>query len=117
MGLTDAQKTAVQIKKLYEAVEIKASGKIWSRGDISRGMIGDIGAAMKLMMAEDGLRIIEDSKNKLVHEMGDLIWSMLVLCDKYGIDAQEAFDQTIKELEERISKQTKSDLETSFSKH
>ena len=117
MNLADAQKTAVRIKKLYEELERQVSGKNWSRGDIARGMVGDIGAAMKLMMAEDGLRLIDDSKNKLVHEMGDLIWTMLVLCDKYDIDAQDAFDQMVKELEERIAKQVKGDLETGFSKH
>ena len=117
MDLKSLQKKSIEIKELYEQIEKKVSGKSWTRGELSRALIADIGAAMKLMMAEDGLRIIDDSKEKLTHEMGDIIWAVLVLCSKYNIDAQEALLGTLKELEERIKKQMEGQIETSFSQH
>lgn len=117
MDFKQASKLASGIRNRYEKLEKKLVGKNWTRGDIARGFIGDIGAAFKLMMAEDGLRTIDGSKEKLNHEMGDIIWSILVLCDKYNIDPEDAFQSTIDELEERITKQEQGQIETSFSQH
>ena len=117
MDLKELQRKSIEIKNYYEQLEKKVSGKSWTRGELSRALIADIGAAMKLMMAEDGLRIIEGSKEKLTHEMGDIIWAVLVLCQKYDIDAEEALMGTLDELEERIKKQMEGQVETSFSQH
>ena len=117
MDLKEFQKKSIEVKNLYEQLEKKVSGKSWTRGELSRALIADIGAAMKLMMAEDGLIIIEGSKEKLTHEMGDIIWAVLVLCEKYNIDAQEALMGTLQELDERIKKQMEGQIETTFSQH
>lgn len=117
MDLRAFQKKSIETKNLYEQLEKKVSGKSWTRGELSRALMADIGAAMKLMMAEDGLRIIEGSKEKLTHEVGDIIWAVLVLCEKYDIDAEEALAKTLEELDQRIKKQMAGELETSFSQH
>ena len=49
--------------------------------------------------------------------MGDIIWAVLVLCEKYNIDAQEALMGTLQELDERIKKQMEGQIETTFSQH
>jgi NTP pyrophosphatase (non-canonical NTP hydrolase) len=58
---------------------------------------------MKLVIAKSGVRDIENVDQKLSHELADCLWSVLVLADKYGVDLEKAFVETMSELEERIA--------------
>jgi NTP pyrophosphatase (non-canonical NTP hydrolase) len=93
---------ALMIRKHYAELE-RRTGKEWTREDLVRGFVGDVGDLVKLTMAEDGVRHIEHSKEKLAHELADCLWSVIILADKYEVDLEEAFQTTMDELERKIA--------------
>ena len=64
--------------------------------------MGDVGDLMKLVLAKDGVRDIENVDKKLEHELADCLWSILVLAKEYNIDLEKAFMRTMDELEAKI---------------
>ncbi len=101
MEFSEIQRRALEIREKYARLE-KLNGKEWTRADLVRGFFGDVGDLAKLTMAEDGLRTIENSKEKLSHELADCLWSLIVIADKYDVNLKESFVQTMDGLEKRI---------------
>jgi NTP pyrophosphatase (non-canonical NTP hydrolase) len=101
MEFSDIQKRALMVREQYAVLE-RTKGVEWTRADVVRGFVGDVGDLVKLTMAEDGIRTIADSKSKLAHELADCLWSVVVIAEKYGVDLEESFIQTMDELEKRI---------------
>ncbi len=95
-------KKAIQVRNKYSKLEQKETGKSWTNLNLMEGFVGDVGDLMKLVMAKEGLRKIEDVDNKLAHELSDCLWSVLVLANKYNIDLEASFMNTMNELDERI---------------
>ena len=93
---------AMEIREKYGELEKKKCGKLWDRSQIAQGFAGDVGELMKIIMAKEGLRDMEDVDKKLAHELSDCLWSVLVLAEKYEINIEKAFFKTMDELEERI---------------
>jgi NTP pyrophosphatase (non-canonical NTP hydrolase) len=56
-------------------------------------------------MAKEGLREQENINEELAHELSDCLWSILVLANSYEIDLEEAFLQTMDQLENKIDSQ------------
>ena len=69
----------------------------------SGGFVGDVGDLVKLVMAKEGIREVENVDDKLKHELADCLWSILVIASNYGIDIEKSFMETMDELEKRIS--------------
>lgn len=103
MELFSLQKRAVEIRALYDIFNQKENGAAWTRLQLAQGFVGDVGDLQKLVMAKEGLRKIDGVDEKLTHELSDCLWSILVLADKYGVDLDKAFEQTMNELEKRIT--------------
>jgi NTP pyrophosphatase (non-canonical NTP hydrolase) len=101
MKFSEIQKRALEIHNKYSKLEQK-NGRAWTRQDIVRGFVGDVGDLVKLTMAEDGIRDIDDSKNKLRHELADCLWSIIVIARQYEIDLEDSFLKTMDELEKKI---------------
>jgi len=104
-GLMDFQNIlhrAIQIREQYAALELKNYGRTWSREEVLLGFVGDVGDFAKLALVESGVREIPDAKQKLAHELADCLWSLLVLSHLYNINLEEAFLQTMDELQEHI---------------
>ena len=102
MELSILQKRALEIRSKYSELE-KARGAQWTRGDIVKGLVGDVGDLVKLTMAKDGLREVDNVDQKLAHELADCLWSILVIAEKYNIDIETSFLKTMDELEIRIN--------------
>jgi len=68
------------------------------------GFVGDIGDLMKIVMAKEGIRSMEDVDQKLAHELSDCLWCILVLAARYGIDLEGEFAKTMDDLDSRLSK-------------
>lgn len=98
------RKRALEVRKKYSNLELKKHGKAWTNSQLMEGSVGDVGDLMKLVMAKEGVREIEQVDDKLAHELSDCLWCILVLADRYGIDLEKAFMKTMDELEERIKK-------------
>lgn len=103
MELQQLTERALEIRRLYAALETRNTGRAWTNEEVAMGFVGDVGDLLKLVMARGGLRDIPDAEAKLAHELADCLWSVLVLARLYGVDLERAFLQTMDELERRIA--------------
>ena len=107
MELKELKKRAVEIREKYADLEIKKYGKTWTPSQMAQGFAGDVGDLMKLVMAKEGIREIENADEKLQHELADCLYSIFVLADKYKVDLEKSFLKTMDELDDRIAKEAK----------
>ena len=103
MELSAVIQRAMEIRKRYAQLEQQRYGRAWSREELALGFVGDVGDLVKLVMAQSGIRAIPDSRAKLAHELADCLWSVCVLAELYQVDLEQAFLDTIVELEQHIS--------------
>lgn len=102
MSLAALSARARRVRQLYADLETKRGGRPWTRAALAQGFVGDVGDLMKLVMAKDGLRPAERLEPRLRHELGDCLWSLLVLADACDVDLEAAFHSTMDELERRL---------------
>lgn len=104
MDLKTLQERAMAIREDYRKLEIKKYGREWTNEEIGLGFVGDVGDLMKLLIAKNGARDIENVDEKLKHELADCLWSVLVLAHMFNIDMEGEFIKTMDVLEERVGK-------------
>lgn len=102
-NLAELQQRAQQIRQKYDELNANDGHGKWDGTDYAAGFVGDVGDLMKLVMAKDGKRRGEDVDAKLQHELGDCLWSLLVIAEHYGVDLEKAFNGTMDELQERLT--------------
>ncbi len=95
---------ALSIRRLFNDYELQNFGASWTNEELALGFVGDIGDLAKLVMAQNGRRMIPDAERKLAHELSDCLWSVIVLADRHGIDLEKSFMNTMNELEESLRK-------------
>ena len=105
MEYGELEESALKLNELYEELEIKLYGRVWSTEELALGFVGDIGDLAKLIQANAGIRNIDNFKAKLGHELSDCLWSVIVLANKCGIDLEAEFSKNTKELMEYVSKE------------
>lgn len=93
---------AIEIRGKYAELEKMKYGREWTPAEIAQGFVGDVGELIELVMAKSGIREKADVDAKLAHELADCLWCVLVLARKYDIDIEQAFVQTMSELDKRI---------------
>lgn len=103
MDFKQISQKAIEIRSKYSELEKKKYGKEWTREQIAQGFVVDVGDLMRLVMAKEGVRDIESADDKLAHELNDCLWCILVLANKYNIDLETSFMETMAELETRIN--------------
>lgn len=103
MNFTDLEKSALRLNELYEQLETKLYGRVWSTQELALGFVGDVGDLAKLIQANAGVRNIDDCKAKLGHELSDCLWSIIVLANKCGIDLEAEYRKNTRELIEYVS--------------
>ena len=99
MRFKDLVVKAMQVKAAYDKYNKATSGKAWNRENIAQGFVGDVGDLMKLVMAKEGRREIEDVDEKMAHELSDCLWSIIVLAELYDIDLESSFMKNMDALE------------------
>lgn len=104
MEFSQLQQRAVEIRKQYDDLNKKDNHHPWTPLTRMEGFVGDVGDLMKIVMAKEGYRSMENIDIKLKHELSDCLWCLLVLADNYGIDLKQEFLNTMHELEQRIKK-------------
>lgn len=97
------QKRARTVREKYDELNKKQDQPIWGGLEYAAGFAGDVGALVKIIMAKEGKRSGENIDAKLSHELGDCLWSLLVIAEQYNIDLGEAFSATMDELGERLA--------------
>lgn len=98
------QDQAIKIRQLYNELNQKDGHGSWGPIDYAMGLVGDVGALMKIVMAKENMRRMDDVDTKLAHEISDCLWSLFILAAHYGVDLEASFSQTMYELEERVNK-------------
>jgi hypothetical protein len=58
MNFSDLEKTALQLNDLYEQLETKRYGRVWTTQELALGFMGDVGDLAKLIQAHVGVRTI-----------------------------------------------------------
>ncbi len=89
---------AKEIKHAYAAMNEKQ----WTVAEYGQAFAGDVGDLLKLIMAKNAFRTIDDLDTKLAHELSDCLWAALVIADELGIDIEQAFIKNMEELKTRI---------------
>jgi NTP pyrophosphatase (non-canonical NTP hydrolase) len=103
MHFSDLEKSALQLNDLYEQLETRRYGRIWTTGELALGFVGDVGDLAKLIQADAGVRTIDGHKEKLGHELSDCLWSILVLAKKCGVDLEAEFIRNTREISAYVS--------------
>ncbi len=79
---------------------MRGSGREWSLEELTLGLVGDVGDLAKLVQ---GVRGIEaDVGEALAHELSDVLWSVVVIAERCGIDLEESFVRTMDELDRTL---------------
>lgn len=103
MTFGDLEKSALQLNELYEQLEIRRYGRVWTTQELALGFVGDMGDLAKLIQAHTGVRDIDDCRARLGHELSDCLWSIMVLANKCGVDLEAEFVRNMRELSEYVS--------------
>jgi NTP pyrophosphatase (non-canonical NTP hydrolase) len=102
MDFRNLTQRALAIREQYRVYEQKCYGVSWSNEELALGFVGDVGDLVKLVMACNGRRNIPDDRSKLAHELADCLWSVIVLAEAHGVNLEEAFLETMDDLESWI---------------
>ena len=89
----------LEIRTLYQEKEKQLYGSPWTSEEIALGFVGDVGDLAKLVLAENGRRNIENTREKLEHELSDCLWSVIVLAHIHEVDLESSFMNTMDELQ------------------
>lgn len=103
MNFSDLEQAALRLNDLYEQLEVKRWGRVWSTQELALGFMGDTGDLAKLIQAHAGVRSIDDHQAKLGHELSDCLWSIMVLANKCGIDLEAEFVKNTREISAYVS--------------
>ena len=98
----------LEIRTLYQEKEKQHYGSSWIPQEIALGFVGDVGDLAKLVLAENGRRNIENSREKLEHELSDCLWSVIVLAHIHEVDLESSFLNTMNELQSHLLDERKS---------
>ena len=103
MNFSDLEKSALALNELYEQLETRKYGRIWTTEELALGFVGDVGDLAKLIQAHAGVRDIDDCHSRLGHELSDCLWSIIVLAHKCGVDLEAEFVRNTREIAAHVS--------------
>ncbi len=104
MDFNQIQKLAIKVKDKYRKLEIARMGREWNVSELTEGFVGDAGSLMKLVMAKEGKRIIENVDERLKEEISDCLWAIICIADKLNINIEKSFSEKMYILEKRIDR-------------
>ena len=90
------EQRALEIRRKYDELNRNKGGQPWDATKLTRGFKKDV---------SDLLTIVEQDivdRKKISHELGDCLWSVLVIARKLDIDIERAFWTTMGEIDERF---------------
>ena len=104
---------ALGVRDHYEAHELQTYGRPWSLQDLMLGLVGDVGDLAKLVQAHEGVREIANAQAALEHELGDVLWSVIVIADRCGVDLEIAFSRTMDAVADALARSAPIDIDRS----
>ncbi|MYW63110.1 nucleotide pyrophosphohydrolase [Streptomyces sp. SID8379] len=109
MNVDELLRQALRIHDLYDELNLRERGRVWTREEFMLGFVGDVGDLAKLVMAEEGAREVPGGRTALEHELADCLWSVLILAHRYDVNLEDAFCRTMTELETAIGRDVAAD--------
>ena len=94
---------AREVDALYQAKDIERMGRPWSLAEFLSQCAPDWGELSEQVGKHQGFRSGQYSKQAAEHELGDLLWALIVIADRMDIDLKEALMDTMDELKERLA--------------
>ena len=105
VSLEKARARAMEIRGLYETLEMQINGKVWSLHELMLGFSNDVGTVGRLILAHDGTWDIDgDVDTQLGHKLSEALWWVIVIAERVGIDITDAYTQTMDRIETTISR-------------
>jgi len=102
MEFREIEEMALRVKNKYRKLEVSRMGREWNLSELTEGFVGDVGDLVKLVMAKEGKRVIDDVDEKLKAEISDCLWAVICISKKLNIDLQSEFVKSMNTLETRI---------------
>ncbi|EKD53574.1 MAG: hypothetical protein ACD_61C00010G0003 [uncultured bacterium] len=102
MEYQQIQELALRVKNKYSKLEIARMGREWNLSELTEGLVGDVGDLMKLVMAKEGKRVIDNVDEKLKGEIVDCLWSIICIAKKLNIDVEKEFVDKMSKLDSRV---------------
>jgi NTP pyrophosphatase (non-canonical NTP hydrolase) len=104
LGLEGARARALEIRALYETLEVQLNGRVWSLHELMLGFSNDVGTVGRLILARDGTWEIDgDADAQLRHKLSESLWWVIVIAERLGIDIDDAYAATMHTIEARIA--------------
>ena len=95
-GVETTASRAREIRALYEILEQRTNGKVWSLHELMIGFTNDVGTVGRLILANDGTWDIDgDVNGQLEHKLAESMWWVIVVADRLGIDIAQAYAATM----------------------
>ncbi|GAA4667995.1 nucleoside triphosphate pyrophosphohydrolase family protein [Frondihabitans cladoniiphilus] len=103
-GVAAAADRANEIRDLYEILENRINGEVWSLHELMLGFQNDVGTVGRLVLANDGTWDIEgDVTAQLEHKLAESMWWVMVIAKRLDIDIADAFTATMDRIESGLT--------------
>jgi NTP pyrophosphatase (non-canonical NTP hydrolase) len=93
---------ALDLRRQYEIKETDLYGSPHTTTDIAQAFAGDVNNLIKLIEAEQGQRVIANSKEKLEAQLAHCLWSVVVLAQIHNVNLETAFMEAMDRLENHL---------------
>jgi NTP pyrophosphatase (non-canonical NTP hydrolase) len=95
VDLEALQAQALELTEKFDRLNTARGQTPWNSKDLVLGFVGDVGDLAKAVQAAEGSRTLPAGTGSIRHELADCLWSVLVLADRYDIDLEAAFTDTM----------------------
>ena len=95
-------RSGLEVDEKYQALDRQRLGRIWSNTEFLAACSTDWGELVEAIMKLDGMRPGEADIEAVRHELADMLWALIVLSDRLGVDLAESFLETMSELKRRF---------------
>lgn len=107
MELSDMQDRAIDVRRRFREFETATYGREWTTADLISGLVTDVGDLAAAVQRVEGIRPARQEApiDEVRHELGDCLWVLLVLANRFQIDLGDAFQSTMDGVESWIDSQ------------
>jgi NTP pyrophosphatase (non-canonical NTP hydrolase) len=104
VSLESVRQRAMEVRALYEAIERRMNGQVWTLQELMLGFSNDVGTVGRLVLAHDGTWEIDgDVDAQLAHKLSESLWWVIVIAERLGIDISAAFGDTMDRIEQGLA--------------
>ncbi|MCZ2848526.1 hypothetical protein [Modestobacter sp. VKM Ac-2978] len=104
VDLESARRRAMEVRALYEAIERRVNGQVWTLQELMLGFGNGVGTVGRLVLAHEGTWEIDgDADAQLAHKLSESLWWVIVIAERLGIDISTAFADTMDTIERGLA--------------